>query len=112
MWSFTSLSNRFKAPSDHYPSGVFETSSYAEDAKFYNKNSCHNKQNAESKLKKRPDQEAMSEGSKLKRSRNHKMPVGTPFNHLACAQILSSSIFTLPEVFSQVKQEVFTAVTS
>ena len=58
------------------------------------------------------NQEAMAEDCQLKRSKNHRMPVGTTFNHLACAQIISSYAFTLPEVFTQVQQEVFTAVTN
>ena len=31
------------------------------------------------------NQEAMVEGSQLKRSKNHRMSVGTAFNHLGCA---------------------------
>ena len=33
--------------------------------------------------------------------------VDTAFNHLTYAQILASSVFTLPELFTQVQQEVF-----
>lgn len=45
------------------------------------------------------NQEALPKGSQLKISENHEVSVGTVFNHLACAQILSSPISTSQEVF-------------
>ena len=57
------------------------------------------------------NQETVLEGSQLNRSKNYRMSVGTASNLSACAQILSSSVFTLLEVFTQVQQEAFTIVT-
>ena len=93
---------------NHYPGGAFITLSQAEETKFYNsENSYNNKQNAKTKLENRSELEVISEVSQLKRLQNHEVSVCRTFNHFACAQILSSSIFTLPEVFTQVQQQVF-----
>ena len=52
------------------------------------------------------NQAAIPKDSQLKRSKDYGMSAGTTFYELACAQILSSSVFTLPAVFTQVQQEM------
>lgn len=65
----------------------------------------YNKQNVKSHLKNNSKPGSIPEGSQLKILENHEVSVGTIFNHLACAQILSSSISILSD---QVQEEVFT----
>lgn len=44
-------------------------------------------------------QEAIPEDSHIKILKNHEVSVSSVFNHLACVQTLSNSIFISPEVF-------------
>ena len=58
------------------------------------------------------NQEAIPEASQLWRSKDYVTSVGIAFKHLTCVQILSSAALTLPEVFTQIPQEVLTTVTN
>ena len=52
-------------------------------------------------------QDTISKGSQLKNQRTRGVISGYCISHLVCAWILSSSVSTLPEVVTQIQQEVF-----
>ena len=84
------------------------TSGHAEETKFYNSENSHdNKQNAMSKLEKRPEPGGHSCQQPAKEIKEPWGSVDIALNRLASAHILASSVFASPGVFTQVQQEVF-----